>query len=197
ANDTNNSTDVFVHHLPSRAAPSTSSTAPDATGTSSTTVPSGPTTPTTPPTDRDLVCVDAFSDDDGHVFERDIDCVAAAGITRGCNPPNNTAFCPDDGVTRGQMAAFLVRALDLPPAAVSDFADTTGHLFEGDIARLAATGITRGCNPPVNDRFCPDEEVTRGQMAAFLARALHLPAAPSRGFVDTVGYLFADEVDRL
>src|SRR5690606_13410789 len=52
------------------------------------------------------------------------------------------------------------------------FTDTTGHVFEGDIARLAAADITRGCNPPANDRFCPDDPVTRGQMAAFLKRAL-------------------------
>ncbi|MDH4307732.1 MAG: S-layer homology domain-containing protein [Acidimicrobiia bacterium] len=40
------------------------------------------------------------------------------------------------------------------------------------MAALAAAGVTRGCNPPVNDRFCPAEPVTRGQMAAFLHRAL-------------------------
>jgi hypothetical protein len=40
------------------------------------------------------------------------------------------------------------------------------------IESLAAAGITQGCNPPLNDRFCPDKSVTRGQMAAFLARAL-------------------------
>jgi len=52
------------------------------------------------------------------------------------------------------------------------FVDDEGHLFEGDINRFADAGITRGCNPPVNDRFCPDDSVTRGQMAAFLVRAL-------------------------
>lgn len=35
--------------------------------------------------------------------------------------------------------------------------------------RLART-ITRGCNLPVNTRFCPDDYVTCGQMAAFLRR---------------------------
>ncbi|MFP3915767.1 MAG: hypothetical protein ACLFWM_12890, partial [Actinomycetota bacterium] len=44
----------------------------------------------------------------------------------------------------------------------------------GDVARLAAAGITRGCNPPANDRFCPNEVVSRAQMASFLARALGL-----------------------
>ncbi|MDH4117739.1 MAG: S-layer homology domain-containing protein [Acidimicrobiia bacterium] len=33
--------------------------------------------------------------------------LAASGITTGCT---STAFCPNDVVTRGQMAAFLRRA---------------------------------------------------------------------------------------
>jgi len=53
-----------------------------------------------------------FSDDDGHVFEVAIDKLGTAGVTKGCNPPSNTNFCPDDLVTRGQMAAFLKRALE-------------------------------------------------------------------------------------
>ncbi|MFP3915715.1 MAG: S-layer homology domain-containing protein [Actinomycetota bacterium] len=111
-----------------------------------------------------------FEDTEGHTFEGDISRLAEAGITRGCNPPENTRFCPDEAVTRGQMAAFLVRALGLT-AEGPTFEDTEGHTFEGDISRLAEAGITRGCNPPENTRFCPDEAVTRGQMAAFLFRA--------------------------
>ena len=113
----------------------------------------------------------SFRDTRGHVFERDIARLAAAGITRGCNPPANDRFCPDAPVTRGQMAAFLSRAFGLPRADVT-FADTRGHTFEGDVARLADAGITRGCNPQQgNTRFCPDDDVTRGQMAAFLFRS--------------------------
>lgn len=55
--------------------------------------------------------VDGFVDDDGSIFEADIQALAAAGITRGCNV-EDTEFCPDDLVTRGQMAALLGRALD-------------------------------------------------------------------------------------
>ena len=58
----------------------------------------------------------------------------------------------------------LNRAFGSMTAAVDDYED---HLD-----RLAAEGITKGCNPPANDRFCPDDDVTRGQMAAFLHRAL-------------------------
>ncbi len=62
------------------------------------------------------------------------------------------------------------------------FRDDDGSVFESDISWLADTGITKGCNPPVNDRFCPDEAVTRGQMAAFLTRALDLPAVAGDTF---------------
>jgi hypothetical protein len=44
------------------------------------------------------------------VFQGAIERLAQAGVTVGCNPPDNTNFCPDDSVTRGQMATFLVRA---------------------------------------------------------------------------------------
>ena len=86
----------------------------------------------------------------------------------------NDRFCPDAAVTRGEMAAFLVRALDLVGAGGRDFVDDDGSVFEADIERLSAAGITKGCNPPVNDRFCPRAAVTRGEMAAFLVRAFGL-----------------------
>jgi hypothetical protein len=44
------------------------------------------------------------------------------------------------------------------------------HTFHNDIAWLADRGITRGCNPPANDEFCPEDSVTRGQMSAFIHR---------------------------
>jgi hypothetical protein len=69
------------------------------------------------------------------------------------------------------MAAFLVRAFGLPGGGGGGFVDDDGSVFEDDIARLAAAGITRGCNPPDDDRFCPGDSVTRAQMAAFLHRS--------------------------
>jgi hypothetical protein len=70
------------------------------------------------------------------------------------------------------MAAFLVRALDLTDDDPSiDFIDDDGIVFEDNIEKLATAGVTKGCNPPANDRFCPHDFVTRGQMAAFLHRA--------------------------
>ena len=114
-----------------------------------------------------------FIDDDWSPFEAEIEWIADRGITRGCNPPENDRFCPEGLVTRGEMAAFLVRGLGLGDDGTGDrFVDDDETIFERDIDRLAAAGITRGCNPPENDRFCPDRNVTRGEMAAFLRRGL-------------------------
>ena len=91
-------------------------------------------------------------------------------VTRGCSadPPR---FCPDQAVSRGQMAALLVRAFDLEPAEPAGFTDTGSNTHKDDIDALAAAGITKGCDTdPL--RYCPDQPVTRAQMATLLVRAL-------------------------
>lgn len=132
------------------------------------------------------------------VFETDIEWMAAEGITKGCNPPVNDRFCPNSSVTRGQMAAFLVRALDLPAAPPAEFTDTVGRTFEKDIDKLAAAGITKGSNPPDNDRFCPDDKVRREVMAAFLVRALgYTDDGGGDLFTDDDGFIFETVIDKL
>lgn len=139
-----------------------------------------------------------FIDDDGNIHEGNIEAIAADGITRGCNPPTNDEYCPSERVTRGQMAAFLVRALGLTERLDDPFTDDDGSVFEADIERLAAAGVTRGCNPPTNNRFCPDEHVTRGQMAAFLVRAMGYSADGGGDlFIDDDDSVFEADIDRL
>jgi hypothetical protein len=134
-----------------------------------------------------------------HVFVSAIRRLADAGITKGCNPPENTRFCPSDFVTRGQFAAFLVRAMSLPEYTGPDrFSDDDDSVFEGAIERLAQAGVTVGCNPPDNTRFCPDSRVTRGQMAAFLVRALASPEYTGADrFGDDNDSVFQDAIERL
>ena len=65
------------------------------------------------------VAGDVFDDVDGF-HEGNINAIAAAGITLGCNPAG-TLFCPFDPVRRDQMASFIGRALDLVPVKVTPF----------------------------------------------------------------------------
>jgi hypothetical protein len=139
-----------------------------------------------------------FLDDDGNIHEGNIEAIAAEGITRGCNPPTNDRFCPSSRVTRGEMAAFLVRALGLTERLDDPFTDDDGSVFEADIEKLAAAGVTRGCNPPDNDQFCPNEHVTRGQMAAFLVRAMgYTDDGGGDLFIDDDDSVFEADIDRL
>ena len=143
---------------------------------------------------------DRFEDvPDGHTFHDDIAWLAEEGITLGCNPPDNTLFCPEDSVTRGQTAAFFVRGLDLTSTeGATDFTDTANSTFVDDIAKLSAAGITRGCNPPDNDEFCPERTLTRGEMAAFFVRGLGLTSTEgATDFTDTANSTFVDDIAKL
>jgi hypothetical protein len=114
----------------------------------------------------------AFGDTKGNTHEQNIAALADRGITRGCDAAN-LFYCPRNDVTRQQMAAFMVRTLGLTDANHPGFRDVpSGSTFDQDIRRLAKAGITRGCNPPANDRFCPTDPVKRDQMASFLIRGL-------------------------
>ncbi len=161
----------------------------------------GDTSAEPPPTDASATRTPGyngtFADDDGNLHEPNIEAIAAKGITVGCNPPDNSLFCPDDSVTRGAMAAFIARALDLPRADGDHFNDDSASTFENAINQVATTGITQGCNPPQNTRFCPDRTMTRGEMAAFLVRAFDLPAATTDYFGDDRGHIFEDAINRL
>lgn len=113
-----------------------------------------------------------FIDDDQSIFESSIEWMAAKGITKGCNPPKNDRFCPNDLITRAQMSAFFARAFGWTDDGGGNlFVDDDKSTFEHDIDLMGTAGVTRGCNPPKNDRFCPNDFVTREQMAAFFERA--------------------------
>lgn len=112
-----------------------------------------------------------------------IGALQAAGIARGCDPPANRRFCPDEPVTRGQAAAFFARAYGLTATGEPGFTDVEDSVFRTDIAALAGADLTRGCDPPANRRFCPDRTLSRAEAATLVARAEGLTTpAPPRAF---------------
>jgi peptidoglycan hydrolase-like amidase len=111
-----------------------------------------------------------FTDDEESVHQFNIGAVAATGVAQGCT---SSTFCPKGAVTRGQMAAFLVRALRLPPYAGPDlFRDIATSPQRDEINRLAAAQKVGGFPDGTYRPFAP---VTREQMATFLARAFDVP----------------------
>jgi streptogramin lyase len=96
------------------------------------------------------------------------------GITGGCGGGN---YCPDNPVTRAQMAVFLLKGEHgggyVPPAcSATVFTDEPcpGGLFVDWVNQLASEGITGGCG---GGNYCPTNTVTRGQMSAFLLKGEH------------------------
>lgn len=147
--------------------------------------------------DDSTIPLTAFSDIDGHLFENAIVWLEAQGITSGCNPPANTLFCPNQEVTRGQMAVFLSRALNLKPPLQNHFIDDNGAFYEGSANRLREAGITVGCNPPLNNRFCGNDPVTRQEMATFLVRGFKIPNTNADYFIDDETSVHEGNINRI
>ena len=102
-----------------------------------------------------------------------IETLAENGITAGCGGGD---YCPADPVTRAQMAVFLERGMNgsgfsPPPATGNTFLDVGASDFAAAfIEQLFLDGITSGCG---GNNYCPNDQVTRAQMAVFLLRAKH------------------------
>ena len=93
------------------------------------------------------------------------------GITEGCTA---TTYCPDNTVTRGEMAVFIIAsrydgtAYTYPPTPYFSDVPTSSAYFPF-VQKMAQTGITGGCAPGL---YCPDEALNRGQMAVFIVTGL-------------------------
>jgi uncharacterized protein (DUF1800 family) len=99
----------------------------------------------------------------------------AEGITGGCMGGTPPLYCPSSTVTRGQMAAFLLKIYHgtgyTPPPATGVFADVPIAMpLAPWIEEMARLAVTSGCG---GSNYCPSNPVTRGQMAVFLAKTFH------------------------
>ena len=103
------------------------------------------------------------------------------GITVGCLQ-SPLKYCPQNYVTRGEMAVFIERAIGHPsptPSPTGMFNDLPYpglETFTPFIEQFYNDGITVGCNQsPL--MYCPQNYVTRGEMAVFIVRAFGIPVA--------------------
>jgi subtilisin-like proprotein convertase family protein len=137
-------------------------------------------------------------------FYDDIGKLSARGVTVGCGNGN---YCPNDPVTREQMAAFIIRAkgeFNPPDPESQRFTDVPPtNPFYAFIDRMAALQITLGCTPD-HMQYCPGDPVTREQMAAFIIRGLgdfDPPPPASQRFMDVppsnTFYAFIDQMAML
>jgi len=139
----------------------------------------------------------------GFWAEEDIYKIYNAGITKGCFQ-NPLRYCPEDIVTRDQMAVFLGRGIHgssfTPSPATGIFDDVPASRWAADwIEQFYNDGITNGCPFP---NYCPSSPVNRDQMAIFLLRAKHgssyTPPAAEGIFEDVpVTYWAADWIEQL
>ena len=125
-----------------------------------------------------------FADMEATAHTDSIFAIWEAGITNGCG---GEFFCPEDTVTRAQMATFLARSLGLAAGDDHRFADVEPtSVHAPNINAIAQAGISLGCDGS-GTRFCPEDEVSRAQMASFMARALELAPVGSGPFLDLAG----------
>ena len=134
---------------------------------------------------RPVLAAATFSDvPDWHWAYDWIERLYNAGVTSGCG---SGKYCPDNQVTRAEMAKFLLTAIHgegyTPPSVdgTTGFSDVSTNFWAAAwIKQLAAEGITSGCG---GGNYCPNSQVTRAEMAKFLLSAKYgfLYSPPSVG----------------
>jgi len=106
----------------------------------------------------------------GHWAAGAIEALYREGIVSGCKAG---AFCPGASVSRAQAVVMLAAAFGVEPVEpVGAFTDVApSHWSAPLLEAMKAAGYVSGC---AADRFCPDAELPRYQMAMLLANMTHL-----------------------
>jgi len=85
------------------------------------------------------------------------------------------------------IAATLALIIAVPVAVIAahSFDDVPdSNQFHESIAWMQENGITIGCNPPANTQYCPEDNVSRQQMAAFMRRLAQTDGSAGIGVTD-------------
>nr|WP_246421617.1 S-layer homology domain-containing protein [Texcoconibacillus texcoconensis] len=113
--------------------------------------------------------LDAFEDvDKDHEFAEEIDIALNEGFFKGVS---EDSFAPDASMTRAEMAVLLERIYDIPTSeAAHPFTDVeAGKWYAESVANVYAAGVAKGTS---EQRFAPEETITRGQYSVFLTRSM-------------------------
>ena len=94
------------------------------------------------------------------------------------------------------LLATVLAALAIPGVALAShqFSDVPdSNQFHTSISNVKIAGITAGCG---GRKYCPDDPVTRGQMAAFLSRGLGRAAMSIDGAPEIGGTTYTQVVEQ-
>ncbi len=109
-----------------------------------------------------------FKDISNHWAKSDIEYMASKHITDGIT---SDTFNPEGNVTRAQFAAFLIKLLNVPyQTKTTPFTDVkSSDWYYNDVTTAYNIGLVKGVSP---DKFAPNDNITREQMAAMALDAL-------------------------
>jgi hypothetical protein len=107
----------------------------------------------------------------GHWAEASIKALVDKGAIAGY--PDQT-FKPNRTITRAEFAKVLVKAFELEAKDGKVFEDTASHWAKDDIATANAHGIIKGYS---DQKFGPNDLITREQVAVMVTRATNLTAS--------------------
>jgi virginiamycin B lyase len=109
------------------------------------------------------------------IYYGDVQKLAQLGITLGCQS-SPALFCPDQSVSQGQMAAFMIRSwmllnnitlLTYPATPLTDVPAT--DLYFSFVQKMVQLGFWTGCG---SGSYCENSAVSRDQMAPMIMRAM-------------------------
>ena len=120
----------------------------------------------TPKQDKEETPVLILSDIKGHWAENDIKQLSIRNMVVGYK---GNKYFPDRSVTRGEVAGFLARFLELEDSDNVPFTDVRQYdWYYQDIAKVYKAGIFMGYT---DNTFKPDARITREELAVVLLRA--------------------------
>lgn len=130
-----------------------------------------------------------FTDIGAYAWARDgIENLASRGVIKG---KDTGKFAPGDTLTKAEFVSMMLRAFRLETTPVGSFADVKpGKWYYKDIMMAAYFGII---SVDGNNRFYPENPITREEIALIIAKTLEVAGKPLDGYENSVLEKFSDK----